>query len=140
MEKIGKKFSLKDFKNYKVSYGTVDSTANQSIYMNISTWVEPMIIDIDAKKTISNLNKTIKRSVYNSIDKSTFDGSYIIDVDIRESGFRYGKRSFMSSNITLYTNTTVTDIKDSIISLSNCIINDLNKEFNNTLSFKKTKN
>lgn len=140
MEKIGKKFNLKDFKNYKVSYGTVDSTANQSIYMNVSTWVEPMIIDIDAKKTISNLNKTIKRSVYNSIDKSTFDGSYIIDVDIRESGFRYGKRSFMSSNITLYTNTTVTDIKDSIISLSNCIINDLNKEFNNTLSFKKTKN
>lgn len=140
MEKIGKKFNLKDFKNYKVSYGTVDSTANQSIYMNISTWVEPMIIDIDAKKTISNLNKIIKRSVYNSIDKSTFDGSYIIDVDIRESGFRYGKRSFMSSNITLYTNTTVTDIKDSIISLSNCIINDLNKEFKNTLSFKKTKN
>lgn len=140
MEKIGKKFNLKDFKNYKVSYGTVDSTANQSIYMNVSTWVEPMIIDIDAKKTISNLNKTIKRSVYNSIDKSAFDGSYIIDVDIRESGFRYGKRSFMSSNITLYTNTTVTDIKDSIISLSNCIINDLNKEFNNTLSFKKTKN
>jgi len=103
MEKIGKKFNLKNFDNYKVSYGTVDSTLNQSIYLNLSTWVEPMVSEFDAKKLISNLNKTIKQSVYENIQNSDFDGRYIIDVDIRESGFRYGKRSFMSCNITLYT-------------------------------------
>ena len=59
MEKIGKKFNLKDFKNYNVSYGTVDSTTSQSIYLSISTWVEPELVCFDSKKTISTINKTI---------------------------------------------------------------------------------
>ena len=139
MEKIGKKFNLKNFDNYKVSYGTVDSTLNQSIYLNLSTWVEPMVSEFDAKKLISNLNKTIKQSVYENIQNSDFDGRYIIDVDIRESGFRYGKRSFMSCNITLYTNTPVISIKASVLNLSGNIIKALDNKFLDTLSFKKTK-
>jgi hypothetical protein len=139
MEKIGKKFNLKKFNNYKVSYGTVDSTLNQSIYLNLSTWVQPITSDFDAKKLISSLTKTIKQSVYENIQNTHFNGNYIIDVDIRESGFRFGKSSFMSCNITLFTNVPVVDIEDSVSTISDKIIKRMNDKFLNTLSFKKTK-
>jgi hypothetical protein len=139
MEKIGKKFNLIDFKNYNVSYGTVDSTTSQSIYLSISTWVEPELVCFDSKKTISTINKTIKRSVYDNVKNTDFDDNYIIDVDIRESGFRYGKCSFMSCGITLYTKAHVSNVKDSTEKLSTDIINALGERFLGTLSFKKTK-
>jgi hypothetical protein len=139
MEKIGKKFNLKKFKDFNVSYGTVDSTTTQSIYLNISTWVEPTIAHFNNKKTISNLNKAIKQSVYGNIKNTDFDDNYIIDVDIRESGFRYGKCSFMSCNVTLYTRTHVSNVRDSVEKLSSDITDVLEERFLGTLLFKKTK-
>jgi hypothetical protein len=107
--KTGKEIKTNTFKNYNIAFGSVDNKNAKSVYVNISSWLEPKENDdsISYNRCIKNLNKKIRQSVY---DFLSFNDSYflkeqtIVDLDIRESGIKYGKRSFMSCEITLYSN------------------------------------
>jgi hypothetical protein len=48
------------------------------------------------------MNRSIKHSIYNNIDKTTFDDKFIVDMDLRTSGLTLKKKSFMNLEINLY--------------------------------------
>jgi len=93
-------------KNVKCSSGAVENYKSpESIYINISTWVEPKE-DENYRKVISNFNRGLKQLIRekNLIDNKYFSDYYIMDMDLRESGMSLGKRSFMSIELNLYQN------------------------------------
>jgi len=104
MMKKGKEIKMaKSYDNYKVVCGTVDSKNPTSVYISISAWGEPTEEDTNHYvSVISGLYKELKRFVYNSLPITYNKNRTIIDLDIRESGISYGKRSFMNCELTLY--------------------------------------
>lgn len=104
--KTGKEIKTNTFKNYNVVFGSVDNKKAKSVYINISSWLEPKNdYDTNYNRSIKNLNKKIRQTLFNFLEeeKSYFlREQSIVDLDIRESGVKYGKRSFMSCEITLY--------------------------------------
>lgn len=108
--KTGKELKIYDFENYNVIFGSVNNKHPKAIYINISAWSDPTNDKpIDYNKVIRDINKNIKQSLYNlfNSDKYTefLKDRTIVDLDIRESGIKYGKRSFMNCEITLFIDT-----------------------------------
>ena len=100
--KKGKTSKLEGFKDSKIVYGTVDSKELKSVYVNLQTWVEPKEDEENWARIVSNMSRSIKHSVYDSIDDSIFDRKYIVDMDLRTSGLTLKKKSFMNLEINLY--------------------------------------
>jgi hypothetical protein len=48
------------------------------------------------------MNRSIKHSIYQNIDKKIFDEKFIVDMDLRTSGLQLKKKSFMNLEINLY--------------------------------------
>jgi hypothetical protein len=106
MMKKGKEIKLgKTYMNYKVISGTVDSKNPTSVYINISAWGEPTNDNVDEYvSVISSLKKDVKAHVFANLPLTFNKQRTIVDLDMRESGIAYGKRSYMSCEITLYQN------------------------------------
>jgi len=93
---------LRGFKTAKIVYGTVDSINLKSLYLNIQTWVEPIYECDNWTRTVLNLSRSIKHSIYESINKQIFDEKFIVDLDLRSSGLNLNKKSFMNLEINFY--------------------------------------
>ena len=100
--KKGKTSFLQGFKTAKIVYGTVDSINLKSLYLNIQTWVEPIYECDNWTRTVLNLSRSIKHSIYESINKQIFDEKFIVDLDLRSSGLNLNKKSFMNLEINFY--------------------------------------
>lgn len=105
--KKGKSCVLRGYKNFKTSYGTVDSKNLKSVYINIQSWVEPKMSLENWNREVSYLNRLIKQLLLEISDKFIFHNKFIVDLDLRTSGISLGKRSFMNLEITLYTKVEV---------------------------------
>ena len=107
--KSGKQIRMETNKNYNITYGCVDNKNPKSVFINITAWVEPLSEDEENyNKIIKSLNKQIRQTIYNFLsDNNTtsfIKDKTIVDLDLRESGIKFGKRSFMSCEITLFQN------------------------------------
>ena len=100
--KKGKTSLLYGFKTAKIVYGTVDSITLKSLYLNIQTWVEPIYECDNWTRTVLNLSRSIKHSIYESINKQIFNEKFIVDLDLRSSGLNLNKKSFMNLEINFY--------------------------------------
>jgi hypothetical protein len=100
--KKGKTSHIHGFNTAKVVYGTVDSMNLKSLYLNIQTWVEPTTECENWTRTVLNMSRAIKHSVYESLDKELFDDKFIVDLDLRSSGLNINKKSFMNLEINFY--------------------------------------
>jgi hypothetical protein len=104
--KKGKELKVNEFKNYNVVFGSVDNKNPKALYINISAWAEPRNEDeMRYGRVIRNFDKKIRQSVYNFLDGETTLFSKdrtVVDFDIKESGVKFGKRSFANCEITLY--------------------------------------
>jgi hypothetical protein len=110
--KTGKELKMNKFKNYNVVFRSVNNKNPKAIYINISAWAEPLSEDeTNYTRVIRDMHKKIKQVMYNHFysnpNNDFVKENTIVDLDIRESGIRYGKRSFMSCEITLYLHTEV---------------------------------
>lgn len=110
--KKGKELKIEKFKNYNIVFGSVNNKNPKAIYINISAWGDPQTEgDISYIRVIRDINKKIKQTLFNTfaLDLSTefIKDRTIVDLDIRESGIRYGKRSFMNCEITLFLNNEI---------------------------------
>jgi hypothetical protein len=112
--KKGKTIKLTGFRTSKVHFGTVDSKEFKSLYLNIQTWVEPKQDTENWSRVVLNLNRAVKHSVYEHIDKTMFDDKFIVDLDLRTSGLQLKKKSFMNLEINLFLNDEV-DFKSLIL-------------------------
>ena len=70
--------------------------------MNIQTWVEPKKEAENWTRVVLNMNRSVKHSVFNNINKELFDDKFIVDLDLRTSGLQMKKKSFMNLEINLY--------------------------------------
>ena len=141
--KKGKTSQLTGFKTAKVVYGTVDSVNLKSLYLNIQTWVEPIYESDNWSRTVLNLSRGVKHSVYESLNNKIFDTKFIVDLDLRSSGLNLGKKSFMNLEVNFYVIEENLDfkskqIKDSLIKITNQIFID-NFHENNYFKFYLTK-
>jgi len=100
--KKGKTSQIHGFKTAKIIYGTVDSMNLKSLYLNIQTWVEPIYESNNWTRTVLNMSRGIKHSVYESLDKTIFDTNFIVDLDLRSRGLTTGKKSFMNLEINFF--------------------------------------
>ena len=100
--KKGKTTKINVFRTSKVHYGTVDSKEFKSVYLNLQTWVEPKEDYENWGRIVLNMNRAIKHSVFDGIDKDLFDDKFIVDMDLRTSGLQIKKKSFMSLEINLF--------------------------------------
>jgi hypothetical protein len=105
--KKGKELKLQKFKNYNVVYGSVNNKNPKALYINISAWAEPKNdSEINYNRIIRNSDKKVRQITFNLLDKNTIDLFHkertIVDFDMRESGVKYGKKSFVNCEITLY--------------------------------------
>ncbi len=145
--KKGKTSKIQNYDFAKITFGTVDSVNLKSIYLNIQTWAEPKIDSDNWNRIVLNLNRSIKHSIYDSIDKEMFTENFISDLDLRSSGISTGKKSFMNLEINLYLLENIGDfksreLKDSLKKIVSKIFNDnfyKNKHFTFHLT-KKSKN
>ncbi len=126
--KTGKEIKTNNFKNYNVIFGSVNNKTPKAIYINISSWAEPLEESgVNYNQVIRNLNKKIKQTLFNFFngeDDCLFENNRtIVDLDIRESGIRYGKRSFMSCEVTLFLNSEMSITSEYMISKLESITN-----------------
>jgi hypothetical protein len=110
--KNGKEVKVSHFKNYNIVYGSVDNKHSKAVYINISAWAEPQDNEtISYNRVIKDINKKIRQTLFNIFDTKTEkeikNNNTIVDLDIRESGIRYGKRSFTNCEITLFLNSEI---------------------------------
>ena len=142
--KKGKKININTHANYKTISGTVDNANPKSVYVSISSWANPKIKDeLDYDKVLSTINNRVRRTVSNKLNNDFFyGGRYIIDFDMKSSGIRYGKKSFMNCEITLYQKLKLKLNESNLQKELKNIIDDVIKEVfteNQYFSFEKTK-
>jgi hypothetical protein len=138
--KKGKELKINKFKDYNIVYGSVNNKESKAIYINLSGWVEPKSDEeLNYRRVIKDLDKKVRQVIYNELAlESTmfYKDRTIVDFDIRESGIRYGKRSFTNCELTLFTKYEISInnelIQAQLNNLTETIINnvfDCNKYF-----------
>ena len=136
--KLGKEVKVATFKNYNVVYGSV----NNKVYINISAWAEPTDEDeTNYNRVIRELNKKIKQNLFNLFDSCSdcefIKDRTIVDLDIRESGIKYGNRSFTNCEITLFLNNEIPVNSDMMRPMLDEVVNMLLDDvFDNNKTFK----
>lgn len=130
--KKGKTSKIQGFKIAKVTYGTVDSIELKSIYLNIQTWVEPIKESDNWNRVVLNLSRSIKHTVYNTINNDLFEHNFIVDLDLRSSGLTMGKKSFLNLEINLFLKQKDVDFKSQQLKdyLKVMVKNVMNQNFN----------
>lgn len=144
--KKGKELTIETNYQYNVKSGTVDNKNPRSVYLQISSWGEPKYDGVDDYSgNLRKKSKRIKKKVFESLDSNVFyNDKSIVDFNMASSGINYGKRSFMSVEITLFKKVPLLPINSNEMvkmmeSLTDRIIKDV-FECDEDFMFYKTKN
>ena len=115
---------------FRTSYGTVDISTMKSVYLNLSSWVEPLYESDSWDKTITKFKYNIDNLIHRELRETKLKKKAIVDLDLRSSGMKRGKRSFMRCEVTMFTkNKNKLDIKSKELvkplnHITNMIINE----------------
>jgi hypothetical protein len=122
------------FKDAKCYFGSVNTTELKSIYLVLQTWVTPKVEKENWNVTVGSITRTIKHKILEISNKNLFKDHFIVDMDLRTSGIRLKKSSFLNLEITFFTKQDV-DFKSNEISEE--LIKIINKIYNEVLSDSK---
>jgi|TARA_B100000073_G_scaffold329657_1_gene317446 hypothetical protein len=101
--KTGKQFKLNLNPNFRTYYGSVDYKKPKSIYINIASWFSPLEEEENWERVVGQLKRQIKYNITDvPITEYFLSNKQIVDLDIRTSGIRKNKRSYMNCEITLF--------------------------------------
>ena len=101
--KTGKTIPIKVHPEFKAHIGTVDSKNLKSIYVQFSSWAQPIKEYNCWDCVVKNFRKLLKTRMTGLIDENNFKTNMIVDLDLRSSGISLGKKSFMKCEITFFT-------------------------------------
>ena len=101
--KKGKTSKLELFQDAKCYYGSVDATELKSIYLVLQTWVKPTQEKDNWERVVGTISRNIKHKVLEIYNKSIFKEHCIVDLDLRTSGIKIDKASFLNLEITFFT-------------------------------------
>jgi hypothetical protein len=143
--KRGKELKLDINPNYKIKLGTVDNKNPKTIYINLTAWgqLKKYDIDLNYDNVISKLRTKIKHKINNYNINTFHNGKYIVDLDMRSSGIKPTKRSFMSCEITLFQKDIIPVNNPTLVHTTKEIIKDIIKDCldkSEHFTFYKTKN
>jgi len=138
--KTGKFIDLGNYKNIKIGYGTVDFKNLKTVYLKLNSWLSIDDEECNYNYVIIQSRKKIKNLIYCS-KYPNFKKESIVDLDIKSSGIKSSKKSFMNLEITLYVNEYF-DIKNNdsknlikiiiVDIIDKCLINKSLYNFNKT--------
>jgi hypothetical protein len=132
--KKGKTSKLDLFQDAKCYYGSVDATELKSIYLVLQTWVKPTQERDNWERVVGTISRTIKHKVLEVYNKSLFKEHFIVDLDLRTSGIKVDKASFLNLEITFFTKENI-EFKSE--NLSNELNHILKEVHNNVLGKSK---
>ena len=101
--KTGKTIPIKVHPEFKAHIGTVDSKNLKSIYVQFSSWAQPIKEYNCWGCVVKNFRKLLKTRMTGLIDEDNFKTNMIVDLDLRSSGISLGKKSFMKCEMTFFT-------------------------------------
>jgi len=102
MLKQGREIKTQVSDLFRTSYGTVDITSLKSLFINLSTWAEPTEESDNWGKVVKKFKSRIKNTVHHELKSDLFKDISIIDLDLRASGIKKDKRSFIRCEVTLF--------------------------------------
>jgi hypothetical protein len=141
--KTGKQFKLNLNKDFNTYYGSVDYKNPKSIYINISSWFSPIKECENWDRAVSGLKRNIQSNINSTNLNNLFlEKKQIVDLDIRTSGIRENKRSYMSCEITLFLKNEEPIKSDNVkLVVENILTNIINNSFNTSpyFNFYRTK-
>lgn len=132
--KRGKTSKLDLFKDAKCYYGSVDTLELKSIFLVLQTWVVPKMEKENWNLTVGSISREIKHKIFELLNRKLFKDNFIVDLDLRTSGIKIKKSSFLNLEITFYTKTNI-DFKSEL--LTNEFEKILNEIHTNVLSTSK---
>jgi len=135
--KTGKQFKLNLNKDFNTYYGSVDYKNPKSIYINISSWFSPIKECENWDRAVSGLKRNIQSNINSTNLNNLFlEKKQIVDLDIRTSGIRENKRSYMSCEITLFLKNEEPIKSDNVkLVVENILTNIINNSFNTSTYF-----
>lgn len=142
--KKGKTSKLDLFQDAKCYYGSVDATELKSIYLVLQTWVKPTQERDNWGRVVGTISRTIKHKVLEVYNKSLFKEQFIVDLDLRTSGIKVDKSSFLNLEITFFTKENIEFKSENLSNELNRILkevhdNVLNKTKYFTIQYSKSK-
>ena len=141
--KTGKQFKLNLNKDFNTYYGSVDYKNPKSIYINISSWFSPIKECDNWDRAVSGLKRNIQSNINSTNLNNLFlEKKQIVDLDIRTSGIRENKRSYMSCEITLFLKNEEPIKSDNVkLVVENILTNIINNSFKTSsyFNFYRTK-
>ena len=145
--KRGKEMKIETPYQYNIISGTVDNKNPKSVYIQISAWGKPTEDGIeDYESIIKKRAKRVKRKLFEVLDNERFyKTKSIVDFNMASSGINFGKKSFMSVEMTLFKREPLLPInsdkmKPILEEVSNKIINDVFEKDENFRFYKKKTN
>jgi hypothetical protein len=142
--KKGKTSKLDLFQDAKCYYGSVDATELKSIYLVLQTWVKPTQERDNWERVVGTISRNVKHKVLEIYNKSLFKEHFIVDLDLRTSGIKVDKASFLNLEITFFTKENIEFKSDKLSNELNHILkevhnNVLNKSKYFTIQYAKSK-
>ena len=142
--KKGKTSKLDLFRDAKCYYGSVNTNELKSIYLVYQTWVTPKVEKENWTTTVGSISRTIKHKILDIVNKELFSPQFIVDMDLRTSGIKLQKSSFLNLEITFFTKKDVEFKSDEVTKELSKIIEEVhNKVLSNSkyfsIHFSKTK-
>ena len=142
--KKGKTSKLDLFQDAKCYYGSVDATELKSIYLVLQTWVKPTQERDNWERVVGTISRNVKHKVLEIYNKSLFKEHFIVDLDLRTSGIKVDKASFLNLEITFFTKENIEFKSDKLSNELNHILNEvhnnvLNKSKYFTIQYAKSK-
>jgi len=121
----------------KCQYGTVDCLDFKSVYLVLQCWVEPKKETENWTRIVNALDRGLKHTISSIIDLNIFKDKFICDLDLRSSGMKMDKRSFLNLEINLFIDNSEIqfkskELKDALMIIANGVIN---KHLNNNQWF-----
>tara|TARA_Y100001958_G_C21185195_1_gene514394 strand:- start:115 stop:543 length:429 start_codon:yes stop_codon:yes gene_type:complete len=141
--KTGKEIKDNSYESFKVSIGTVNNRVPTSVYIKISGWANPLKEEeLNYDRVISGLKKRISARLHEYKSPRFHNHRTIVDLDMRSSGVRYGKKSFTDCEITLFQKDLLpvnnVEVKNHLFELTNTVISEV-LENDDYFTFTKVK-
>jgi hypothetical protein len=134
-----KQINLDLHTSYRTQIGTMNHKNPKSVFLTITSWGSP-VKEGDYSKVINKVRDKVKVLV-NEKSLEYFTENNIVDLDMRESGIREGKNSYMCCDITLYqkdvTDIATKEFQDKVKPLYTDILKIIDE--NQYFTFQKTK-
>ena len=122
-QKVKKQCVLSTSTNFSVKVNTINPKSTECLFVDIKSWIKPQA-EYDFEKLPSSINKKIKQDIFYKLKDAPFEKNFILDFDLRASGLRKDKLSFMKINLALFPKTPLPFLHDTYKETLNGIIND----------------